>query len=111
MNHLRREPSCAEASCIQVHRSIVCRVSSFISDIEVLIWIHVIVMMFSMLYIVLYILYGYLDWYFKDYVTLYLSVVLVLYAISVISAGGSCVYLVLLNYVFYVTEWPKVGKL
>ena len=72
MNHIRREPSCAVASCTQVPRSIVWRVSSIISDIEVLIWIYVIVIMFAMLYIVLYILDGYLDWYFKDYVTLYL---------------------------------------
>ena len=36
--------------------------------------------MFAMLYIVLYILDGYLDWYFKDYVTLhYYVIIIVLY--------------------------------
>ena len=34
-------------------------------------------MMFAMLYIVLYILDGYLDWYFKDYVTLHYSVIII----------------------------------
>ena len=34
--------------------------------------LFLICLMFAMLYIVLYILYGYLDWHFKDYVTLYL---------------------------------------
>ena len=35
--------------------------------------------MFAMLYIVLYILDGYLDWYFKDYVTLHYSVIIIIH--------------------------------
>ena len=34
-------------------------------------------MMFAMLYIVWYMLDGYLDWYFKDYVTLHYSVIII----------------------------------
>ena len=46
-------------------------------------------MMFAMLYIVWYILDGYLDWYFKDYVTLHYSVIIIRGAKQGGGVGGS----------------------
>ena len=63
LNPIRREHSLCRSTCTSVPCSIVRRVSRIALDIEVLLWIHAIVMMFAMLYIVLYLLYGYLDWY------------------------------------------------
>ena len=52
-------------------------------------------MMFAMLYIVLYILDGYLDWYFKDYVTLHYSVIIIVLYIMFLQVARTNVIIIL----------------